>query len=786
MSNGFLYVGNDGAGNQLTIANGGQVVVGYVYLGYNIGSSNNAVSVTGSGPVWNPDTVYVGYEGVGNQLTITNGGQVLSVYGYLGYYSSSNAVSVTGSGCWNNIYDVYVGYEGAGNQLTIADGGQVACNVGVLGNFSSSSNNVVLVTGAGSVWTNRQELVIGNYGPGNQLTIANGGQVFGGVAYLGGSSNNVALVTGSGSVWSTADNLYVGVPGWGNQLIVTNGGTVFARNLVLGGYAGGSGTLTLAGGTVNVAGLIATNATGVIAFNGGILTSSGTAVTNAQTFAVGDALDAATFQLTAGVHSFANGLEIRNNASLTGCGTVNGNVVVDLGGTVQVDCGGTLTFTGIVTNNGLMRAINGSTLKAYGLVVNNGTIDFTGGTTNFHGGFVNNGTVCPLTITTSSSPAGGGTTSGGGTVNCGSNTTVCAMANSGYVFVNWTLNSSVVSTSNCYTFTPGASENLVANFAPFQITAFNIQSSNVLVSWIAPEGSTNVVQATNGGAGGGYSTNFLAVSPRIVLPGANPATGFSTNYLDIGGATNQPSRYYRVALGNVTGIVVTQAFDNAAQPAYSGGWTNGSNGGTGFGPWTLTTTYTGVSTNGVFLGSSTNNAFGTSPGIDVGGQSWGIYANSGGAVAAYRGFNNSIPVDGTFRIDMDNGYIGNDDSDGFVLRSGNATNNPGNYNTNARFEFLYIGNDPSNSYKVVDNAGLYNIGVGFTGTGLHLVFNLKSMDTYNLLVIDNASGTTNATVNGTLGGTPGGTLDSLSLYNRSAGSGSQYDCFFNSMEIYGP
>ena len=60
---------------------------------------------------------------------------------------------------------------------------------------------------------------------------------------------------------------------------------------------------------------------------------------------------------------------------------------------VLTDCGGALTFTGIVTNNGSLRAVNGSVLESYGPVVNNGVINVIAGQTNFHSGFVNNGVV---------------------------------------------------------------------------------------------------------------------------------------------------------------------------------------------------------------------------------------------------------------------------------------------------------------------------------------------------------------------------------------------------------
>jgi hypothetical protein len=81
------------------------------------------------------------------------------------------------------------------------------------------------------------------------------------------------------------------------------------------------------------------------------------------------------------------------------------------------------------------------------------------------------------TINTSSSPTGGGSTSGGGTVNCGSNVTVCATTNACYGFVNWTENSSVVSTDACYDFPATANRNLVANFAPLTYYTINTSSS---------------------------------------------------------------------------------------------------------------------------------------------------------------------------------------------------------------------------------------------------------------------------------------------------------------------
>ncbi len=69
------------------------------------------------------------------------------------------------------------------------------------------------------------------------------------------------------------------------------------------------------------------------------------------------------------------------------------------------------------------------------------------------------------TVSTSSSPPADGFTSGGGTYTCGSNVTVCATTNACSSFLNWTVNSNVVATSACYTFTAVTNVTLVASFA---------------------------------------------------------------------------------------------------------------------------------------------------------------------------------------------------------------------------------------------------------------------------------------------------------------------------------
>ena len=80
-------------------------------------------------------------------------------------------------------------------------------------------------------------------------------------------------------------------------------------------------------------------------------------------------------------------------------------------------------------------------------------------------------------VTTTPLPSNGGTTSGGGTFAGGTLRTVTAAANSGYTFLNWTENSSVVSTSISYNFTLNSNRNLVANFSSSPNYTISISSS---------------------------------------------------------------------------------------------------------------------------------------------------------------------------------------------------------------------------------------------------------------------------------------------------------------------
>jgi hypothetical protein len=72
-------------------------------------------------------------------------------------------------------------------------------------------------------------------------------------------------------------------------------------------------------------------------------------------------------------------------------------------------------------------------------------------------------------------------------------------------------------------------------------------TTDVVITWTTAGGFTNAVQATTNDLNGSFNTNFIDITspPHIIIPGSGDAT---TSYVDGGGATNSPSRFYRIRL----------------------------------------------------------------------------------------------------------------------------------------------------------------------------------------------------------------------------------------------
>jgi fibronectin-binding autotransporter adhesin len=108
----------------------------------------------------------------------------------------------------------------------------------------------------------------------------------------------------------------------------------------------------------------------------------------------------------------------------------------------------------------------------------------------------------------------------------------------------------------------------------------------------------------------------------------------------------------------------TWATDNAGN--YGGSWTNGSDGGTGFGAWGL-----GAGANsGNFLGNPANNGMGTS---GIGTNAFGLYANGSAYFNGGRAFDNAMQLGDSFTFWWAMNWDANTGSKGIDLKANNTT-----------------------------------------------------------------------------------------------------------------
>jgi len=418
--------------NGATVVNG-QVTNGAV-VGLNSNSSNNSALVTGTGSAWNNGgNITVGMSGSGNSLVIAAGGQVTTTVasvtvgvpagGLVGYNagSSNNSVLVTGPGSGWNISgaSLTVGNGGSANSLAVSNGGSVTAEYTYIGRVAGAADNSVVVTGPGSSLSNSMNMVVGLSGSGNSLVVSDGATIrsfIGQLGYNAGSSNNSALVTGSGSVWNNTNSYYgiqVGMSG-GATLTVANGGAVNLNGTTLGltlaENAGSSGTLNIGGfGTNDAAGTVSTPkiafgaGTGTVNFNQSNSTTisapiSGYGTVNqlgsGTTILIGSNSYTGTTTVSEGT-LLANGSSalgtspvlVTDMGTLGGNGTIVGATTIASGAMLAAGSGGvgSLTFTGdLILEAGSTTMFQLKSTREFT------SINLTGGTTTYGGALVFN------------------------------------------------------------------------------------------------------------------------------------------------------------------------------------------------------------------------------------------------------------------------------------------------------------------------------------------------------------------------------------------------------------
>ena len=79
----------------------------------------------------------------------------------------------------------------------------------------------------------------------------------------------------------------------------------------------------------------------------------------------------------------------------------------------------------------------------------------------------------------------------------------------------------------------------------FRIVSAESSANDIILTWQTVGGKTNVVQRAAGQADGTYTNNFQDIT-AVIISGSGRVT---TNYVEVGGATNNPACYYRIRLG---------------------------------------------------------------------------------------------------------------------------------------------------------------------------------------------------------------------------------------------
>ena len=344
--------------SHLTLSNNSAVVI-----------NNSALQVDGMLSMGSPI-------GSGSQLVITNGGKVVSVATAIGGLPGfNNSVVVTGTNSvWiNTNTTLSVANSSGGTAIRIADGASFLATNVFLGNSATADGNIVIVTDAGSAWTNTGALFVGGATHHTQFIVSNGATAFSSSATIGNASGttNSALVTGTNSLWRTDGAIRVGNGGIGDRLTVTDGGSVIASNASHTGLVTVDGaTLVLGDGTFKSDNLVVTN-NGVVQY--------------ALTYHV----DNGTITVAGGTVEAGSNLVIATTTDSTGTVLVVGGTLVSTNGAVSVGNDGTSTSGGgvglLVVSNGTLQTTTiliGSSAGGQGdlIVANGGMITCPAGT----------------------------------------------------------------------------------------------------------------------------------------------------------------------------------------------------------------------------------------------------------------------------------------------------------------------------------------------------------------------------------------------------------------------
>ena len=203
--------------------------------------------------------------------------------------------------------------------------------------------------------------------------------------------------------------------------------------------------------------------------------------------------------------------------------------------------------------------------------------------------------------------------------------------------------------------------------------------------------------------------------------------------------------------------------DSATNTTYTGPgeWTNGQDGGTGWGGgWQLNG---GISAGHFLAGNNVSN-------LQLGSQAWGLWANNGGLSDAVRPLVATLHVGDVMHLRFENNWIEGGASAGLGWQNRFGQN---------LVEFLFIGG--ATNYILNDAVINRATGIPWTDQGLTLEFEMLSADTYRLTA-------NSVTLTGQVAATSESVVDRIRTWNyetAGGGHGEGYNVYLSEVSIQG-
>ena len=306
----------------------------------------------------------------GGQFIATNDLIAIGRYG-TGTMLVSNAFVV--------LTNVSVGrHLGADGTLTVENSGSVSVIADLsIGRLVGSTGHMFMKGGLLSL-TN-DDLWVGRGGTGD-LTI-NGGNVQAKILHVGNSDDGTNAPTGTltvnGGDTRLATGFFIGTTGLSTGAVTMVSGTLTSTNAAGTNRVNlANGSLTMNGGTFTTDTILVTNAAGLFTFNNGRVRAKSMTISNGLSFTVGDGVNPATLELRGGIYTFADGLVISPNATVTGCGTIVGAMTNN--GTYINPCAGAPAATiSSVSRTGSVASVSFTSISGY-----NYTLEYKDALTN--------------------------------------------------------------------------------------------------------------------------------------------------------------------------------------------------------------------------------------------------------------------------------------------------------------------------------------------------------------------------------------------------------------------